>query len=459
LPFHKLRDPFDKPRDRVFDISRSPSGYGLELVGGAKLSIRVIQAKEHLLFYSTTNSKAFQIMKAAFIADIVRTPIGKYGGALSRVRPDDLAALVIRKLLDRNPDVDPRQIEDVVMGAANQAGEDNRNVARMAVLLAGLPVQVAGVTVNRLCASGLQAIMDASRAVMAGEGEVYIGGGVESMSRAPFVLSKAEDGFSRKAEIYDTTLGWRFLNSKLSDLYRPYSMGETAENVARKWKITREQQDGFAFRSQERYQHAHDEGKFREELVGVSVPQLKGDALMFEKDEHPRLSPIEKLAVLKPAFASDGTVTAGNSSGINDGAAASLIVSEEIGRRQQLKPLVRIAGMAVAGVDPAYMGVGPVPATKKLLQRAGLRVSDIGLFELNEAFASQSLACIADLDFDPEIVNVNGGAIALGHPLGCSGARISATLIYEMRRRGVRYGVATMCIGVGQGAAVLYERV
>lgn len=398
-------------------------------------------------------------MKAAFITDILRTPVGKYGGTLSRVRPDDLAALVIKELIKRNAWVDVREIEDVVFGAANQAGEDNRNVARMAGLLAGLPVEVGGVTVNRLCASGLQAIMDASRAIMANEGSVYVAGGVESMSRAPFVIPKSEEGFSRKAEIFDTTLGWRFLNSRLSQLYHPYSMGETAENVARKWNVTREQQDQFAFESQRRYQAAHEAGRFDQELIGVPVTQSKGDVNVFEKDEHPRLSTLEKLAGLKPAFAADGTVTAGNSSGINDGAAASLIVSEDILKRTAVKPLVRVAGMAIAGVDPGFMGVGPVPATQKLLKRASLKVSDIGLFELNEAFASQSLACIRELAIDPAIVNVNGGSIAIGHPLGCSGVRISATLIQEMKRRKIRYGIATMCIGVGQGAAVLYENV
>lgn len=398
-------------------------------------------------------------MKEAFIADIIRTPVGKYGGTLSRMRPDDLAALVIKSLAGRNAWLDVREIEDVVFGAANQAGEDNRNVARMASLLAGLPVEVGGVTVNRLCASGLQAIMDASRALMAGEGLIYIAGGVESMSRAPFVMPKSEEGFSRKAEIFDTTLGWRFINSRMSQLYHPYSMGETAENVARKWKISREQQDLFALESQSRYQAAHDKGKFFEELVAVKIDQLKGDALWFEKDEHPRLTSLENLAMLKPAFAADGTVTAGNSSGINDGAAASLIVGGEMLKRNAVAALVRIAGMAIAGVDPAYMGIGPVPATRKVLKRAGLKMADVGLVELNEAFASQSLACIRDLDLDPAIVNVNGGSIAIGHPLGCSGVRISATLIREMKRRNVKYGIATMCIGVGQGAAVLYENI
>lgn len=398
-------------------------------------------------------------MKEAFIVDIVRTPVGKYGGSLARMRPDDLAALVIEKVLERNPLVDHGEIEDVIFGAANQAGEDNRNVARMAVLLAGLPIEVGGVTVNRLCASGLQAIMDAARAIMTGEGEIYIAGGVESMSRAPFVLPKSEDPFSRKAEMYDTTLGWRFVNPRLSSLYHPYSMGETAENVARKYNIGREEQDAFAYESQIRYQRAHEAGKFSDELIPVRLPQSKGDPQVFDKDEHPRLSPPEKLAVLKPAFAVGGTVTAGNSSGINDGAAAAVMVSGRVVKDHGMKPMARVAGMAVAGVDPALMGVGPVPATQKLLKRAGLKISDIGLFELNEAFAAQSLACMRDLDMDPQRVNVNGGAIAIGHPLGCSGVRISATLIHEMSKRGVRYGVATMCIGVGQGAAVLYERV
>lgn len=398
-------------------------------------------------------------MKEAFILDIIRTPVGKYGGALAKVRPDDMAALVIKKVLERNPAVAANEVEDVVFGAANQAGEDNRNVARMAVLLAGLPVEVGGVTVNRLCASGLQAIMDASRAIMVGEGDVYIAGGVESMSRAPFVIPKNEEAFSRKAVMYDTTIGWRFLNSKLSQIYHPYSMGETAENVARKWKITRQQQDQFAFESQRRYHVAHEAGKFSDELIMVAVPGEKGQTLPFEKDEHPRLSTLEKLAALKPAFAEDGTVTAGNSSGINDGAAACLVVGEQVLKRHSLKPLARIAGMAVAGVDPAFMGIGPVPATRKLLKRAGLRLTDIGLFEMNEAFAAQSLACIRELQLDPGLVNVNGGSIAIGHPLGCSGVRISATLLHEMQKQKVRYGVATMCIGVGQGAAVLYENV
>jgi 3-oxoadipyl-CoA thiolase len=394
--------------------------------------------------------------KSAFIIDILRTPVGKFGGALASVRPDDLAATVIKKLLERNQSVDPKLIEDVIFGAANQAGEDNRNVARMALLLAGLPIEVGGVTVNRLCASGLQAIMDASRAIVNGDGDCYIAGGVESMSRAPFVMPKSEEPFSRKAEMYDTTIGWRFINSKLSKLYHPYSMGETAENVAEKWKITREEQDQFGLTSQQKYFAAHKTNKFKNELISVSVKKGKED-IEFSTDEYPRETSIEKLAALKPAFKENGSVTAGNSSGINDGAAASLIVSEEFLKKLNVKPLARVVSMAVAGVDPAYMGVGPVTATKKALQRAGLKISDLGLIELNEAFAAQSIACLRDLELNPELVNVNGGAIAIGHPLGCSGVRISATLIHEMQKRNVKYGLATMCIGVGQGAAVVYE--
>ncbi len=396
-------------------------------------------------------------MKAAYIVDILRSPVGKYGGALASVRPDDLAATVIQKLMERNPSLDPSLLEDVIFGAANQSGEDNRNVARMALLLAGLPTHIGGVTVNRLCASGLQAIMDASRALMLGDGEAFIAGGVESMSRAPFVMAKAAEPFSRKAEMVDTTIGWRFVNAKLSKLYHPYSMGETAENVAAKWKISREAQDAFALQSQEKYQRAVEAGKFKDELVGIHIPQPKGNAIVVDRDEHPRPTSLEKLASLKPAFKEDGTVTAGNSSGLNDGAAAALIVTEDVLNRNTMKPLARIVSMAVAGVDPAYMGVGPVPAVKKALSRAGLKISDVGLVELNEAFASQSLACIQELELNTEIVNVNGGAIAIGHPLGCSGVRISATLLHEMKKRKVKYGVATMCIGVGQGAAVIYE--
>lgn len=394
---------------------------------------------------------------AVYVIDAIRTPIGKYAGALGSVRPDDLAAHIIKALMLRNPSVDPAVIEDIIFGAANQAGEDNRNVARMAGLLAGLPINVGGNTVNRLCASGLQAIVDASRAIIAGDGDLYIAGGVESMTRAPFVMLKSETAFGRVPEIADTTIGWRFTNKKLAELYHPYSMGETAENVAVQWKITREEQDHFAFTSQQKYAAAHAANRFSDELVHVPLPHKKGDPVMFDKDEHPRLSSLEELGKLKPAFKKDGTVTAGNSSGVNDGSAALLLASEDAVKKYNLTPMARIVARGVAGVDPAIMGIGPVPATQKALQRAGLKVSDIGLFELNEAFASQSIACMRELNVNPEIVNVNGGAIALGHPLGCSGARISTTLLHEMKKQNVKYGVATMCIGVGQGVAVVYE--
>lgn len=395
-------------------------------------------------------------MNTAYVVDILRTPIGKYAGTLAGTRPDDLAALVIRKLMERNPAVAPSLVEDVVFGAANQSGEDNRNVARMALLLAGLPVEIGGVTVNRLCASGLQAIMDASRAIQAGDGDVYIAGGVESMSRAPFVMAKATEAFSRKTEIYDTTIGWRFTNPALAKKYYPFTMGETAENVASRWNISREEQDQFGLASQQKYFAAHQAGRFAQELVSVPVQKGK-ETIEFTTDENPRETSLEKLASLKPAFKEGGSVTAGNSSGINDGAAASLIVSEAVVKRLNLKPLARVMATAVAGVDPAYMGVGPVPASQKALKRAGLQATDLDLIELNEAFASQSIASMRDLALDPARVNVNGGAIAIGHPLGCSGVRISATLIHEMQKRKVRYGLATMCIGVGQGAAIVYE--
>lgn len=395
-------------------------------------------------------------MKEAFVLDIIRTPIGRYGGVLSSVRPDDLAALVIRKVLDRNPAVGETLIEDVVFGAANQAGEDNRNVARMAALLAGLPVEISGVTINRLCASGLEAIIQSTNSILAGNGSVFIAGGVESMSRAPYVMPKADQAFARSTQIYDTTMGWRFINPVLAGKYHPFSMGETAENVAEKFRISREAQDQFALRSQSNYARAENTGKFNTERIVVPVHDGKAQ-FSIDRDEHPRPTSLEKLATLKPAFRKDGTVTAGNSSGINDGAAASILVSTEIVKEYSLKPLVRVVASAVAGVDPAYMGIGPVTATQKVLKRAGLRLSDIGLIELNEAFASQVLACIDQLEIDPEKVNVNGGAIALGHPLGCSGVRISATLIHEMKRQNIRYGLATMCVGVGQGCAVIYE--
>ncbi|MBK0403444.1 acetyl-CoA C-acyltransferase [Adhaeribacter sp. BT258] len=399
-------------------------------------------------------------MSAAYIVDIVRTPVGKFGGTLATVRPDDLAAHVIKELLKRNPDFDVNLLEDVIFGAANQAGEDNRNVARMALLLAGLPMEIGGVTVNRLCASGLQSIIDASRAIKSGDGVAYLAGGVESMTRAPFVMAKAEQAFSRVPEIYDTTIGWRFTNGALSKLHYPYSMGETAENVAKKWNITREMQDEFAYNSQLKYQEAAKAGKFSNEIVPVTIPSKKGDPTVFAVDEHPRLSSVEKLGELKPAFVKEnGSVTAGNSSGINDGAAVSLIVDEETLKRFNLKPIARVVSTAVAGVDPMYMGMGPVPATQKALKRAGLKASDLDLIELNEAFASQAVACAQDLELDPAKINVNGGSIAIGHPLGASGTRITATLLHEMQKRdNVKYGLASMCIGVGQGAAIIYEK-
>lgn len=398
-------------------------------------------------------------MQAAYIVDAVRTPIGRYGGALSTIRPDDMLALMIRSLVDRNPNLDPLAIEDVIAGAANQAGEDNRDVARMAVLLAGLPVTVAGNTVNRLCASGLQAIMDATRAIMCGEGDVYLAGGVESMTRAPFVMAKSEGPFSRKTEVFDSTIGWRFTNKKLAAMYHPYSMGETAENVARQWNISREDQDLFALHSQLKYRTAFEAGKWQAEIIPVQITPNKEEQVIFAKDEPPRETSLDKLAALKPAFQKDGSVTAGNSSGINDGASMVLIVSENALKRFGLKPLAQVKAMAVAGVDPSIMGIGPVPASQKALQRAGIRSGDLGLVELNEAFASQSLACIRDLELDPDRINVNGGSIAIGHPLGCSGARITTTLLHEMRRReNIRYGLATMCVGVGQGAAIVVER-
>ena len=395
-------------------------------------------------------------MKTCYVIDAVRTPIGRYGGRLSSIRPDDLLAHTIMSLLGRNPDIDPAKIEDVIAGAANQAGEDNRDVARMAALLAGLPVSVGGNTVNRLCASGLQAIMDASRAIMCNEGMLYIAGGVESMTRAPFVTAKSEGAWNRKVETYDTTIGWRFTNKRLAEMYHPYSMGETAENVARDWNISREEQDAFAFSSQQKYFAALKAGKWEDEIVAI---EMINDRLItwFNQDEHPRETSLEKLAGLRPAFAKDGTVTAGNSSGINDGAAAMLLASEEAVKLFNLQPIARIVSMAVVGVDPAIMGMGPVPSSSKALQRAGLTVKDLDVVELNEAFASQSLACIKELDLDSAKVNVNGGSIAIGHPLGCSGVRISATLVHEMNRQKAKYGLATMCVGVGQGAAMVYE--
>ena len=397
-------------------------------------------------------------MSNAYVVDILRTPVGKYAGALAGIRPDDMAAFVIKALVERYPGIDLKEIDEVIFGAANQAGEDNRNVARMASLMAGLPIEVPGYTINRLCASGMQSIMNAHMAIGSGNADMIIAGGTESMSRAPFVMAKAENAYDRVPEIYDTTIGWRFTNKTLAGMYHPYSMGETAENVADKWKISREEQDAFAHGSQAKYDKAHKEGKFAQEIVAYPIPQKKKDPIIFDKDEHPRLSSVDVLAGLKPAFKSGGTVTAGNSSGVNDGAAALMVVSEETLKKYNLKPMARIVSVGAAGVEPECMGVGPVPATQKALKKAGLTIKDLGLIELNEAFAAQSIACMRDLNLNPDIVNVNGGYIAIGHPLGASGARITATLLHEMRRRPeVKYGLATMCIGVGQGCAVIFE--
>jgi 3-oxoadipyl-CoA thiolase len=395
------------------------------------------------------------------IIDALRTPIGALGGVLSSVRPDDLAAHVLRSIVERNH-LDPALVEEVVFGCANQAGEDNRNIARMALLLAGLPVSVAGVTVNRLCASGLAAVNFAARAIRCLEGDVFIAGGVESMSRAPYSLPKAESGFPfGNLTAYDTALGWRYPNPTMKDLYGIEQMGETAENIASlKPHITRQVQDEFALRSHQLAIAAIDSGMFSKEILPLSIPQRKGDPRLADTDERPRRdTTLESLSRLRPSFREGGTVTAGNSSGLNDGAAAVLIMSDEKARSLGLKPLARLVSSASAGVAPRTMGLGPVPAVRKLLSRTGLALEDIGLVELNEAFAIQSLAVIEDLGLDAKIVNVNGGAIALGHPLGCSGARILTTLLHEMRRRGnIKYGLATLCVGVGQGEATLVER-
>ena len=403
-------------------------------------------------------------LREAWIVEAVRTPIGRYGGALASVRPDDLAAIAIRAVVERSG-IDAALIEDVILGCANQAGEDNRNVARMALLLAGLPVEVAGQTVNRLCGSGLQAINAAANAIGVDDGDVFVAGGVESMTRAPYVMGKAEGAWDRGArELQDTTLGWRFINPALAAMHYPYSMGETAENVVERYgadrDVTRERQDAFALRSHQRAVAAIDGGLFDSQLVPVSVPQKKGDPVVVSRDEHPRAdTSMEALAKLRAAFREGGSVTAGNSSGINDGAAATLVVEAERARSLGLRPLARVVSTAVAGVDPAIMGVGPVPAARKALVRAGISVDDLDLVELNEAFASQSVVCMDELGLDPEKVNVNGGAIALGHPLGASGARLMTMLVHELQRRGGRYGLATMCIGVGQGIATVVERI
>ncbi len=397
--------------------------------------------------------------RAAVIA-AVRTPVGRFGGRLATVRPDDLAATVIRAVIQRSG-IESSLIDDVYFGAANQAGEDNRNVARMAALLAGLPETIPGSTVNRLCASGLEAINIAARMIEANHGDVFVAGGVESMSRAPYVLSKSENAYGRTQQIYDTSIGWRFVNPKLAEKHHPFPMGETAENVARKYGIDRESQDRFALSSQQKWAKAQKQGAFNDEIVPVEISQRKGPALVVDTDEHPRPDvTMEQLAKLRPVFAKDdkGTVTAGNSSGVNDGAAALLIVEESKAAALGLKPIAFVGCSASAGVDPAYMGLGPVPAIRKALDRAGLTLDDVGLVEINEAFAAQSIACQRDLKITDDKLNVNGGAIAIGHPLGCSGTRIATTLIHEMSRRGVERGIASLCVGVGQGLATIFSK-
>jgi 3-oxoadipyl-CoA thiolase len=400
--------------------------------------------------------------RSPVVVDGVRTPFGRYGGALREVRPDDMAAHVIRALLARTR-VDPALVDDVILGAANQAGEDNRNVGRMAALLAGMPIEVAGQTVNRLCGSGMQAVIGAAHAITAGDGDLFVAGGVESMTRAPFVTAKASAAFPRGEQtMYDTTLGWRFTNPRLADAYYPYSMGETAENVVERCDVSREDQDRFALESHKRWAAAQAAGRFADEVVPIEVPAARGATATVDRDEHPRPeTTLEQLAALKPAFKRDasGSVTAGNSSGINDGAGALLVTSEARAAELGLRPMARLLSSAVAGVDPATMGLGPIPASRKALDRAGLSVADLDLVELNEAFAAQALPVMRELELDPEKVNVNGGAIAIGHPLGASGARLVATLLHEMRRRGARHGLATMCIGVGQGIASVWEAV
>jgi 3-oxoadipyl-CoA thiolase len=393
------------------------------------------------------------------VVDGLRTPFGRYGGVLKDVRPDDLAAHVIIRLVERTG-LDPATIDDVILGAANQSGEDNRNVGRMAALLAGLPVEVPGQTVNRLCGSGLQAVVTAAHAIAYGDGEVFVAGGVESMTRAPFVMAKPSAAFPRGEQtLHDTTLGWRFTNPRLADAYYPYSMGETAENVVERCHVSREEQDRFAIASQQRWADAHAAGRFADEIVPIQVPDGKATRTV-DTDEHPRPdATMESLAKLRPAFKRDasGSVTAGNASGINDGAAALLVMSARRARELGIKPMARLVASASAGVDPATMGLGPIPASRKALERAGLTIDEMDLVELNEAFAAQAIPCMRELGLDHEKVNVNGGAIAIGHPLGASGARLTATLLHEMRRRGARYGLATMCIGVGQGIAAVFE--
>lgn len=399
-------------------------------------------------------------MNEVVIVDAVRTPIGRYKGALKSVRPDDLGAIVIKKMMERNPNVPVEQIEEVVLGNANQAGEDNRNVARMSALLAGLPVEVGGTTVNRLCGSGLDAVNYAARAILAGEGDIYIAGGTESMTRAPFVMAKSEADFPRgDVKMFDTTIGWRFTNEKLHEMYGSDTMPKTAENVAQRFNVSREDQDRFAYESQMKAKKAMEENRFAEEIVPVVYYDRKGNEIIVDKDEHPRPeTTIENLAKLKPIFP-NGTVTAGNASGVNDGASVLLLMSAKKAKELGVQPLVKYKASATAGLEPAIMGLGPIFASRKALSRAGLAVNELGLVELNEAFASQSLECINQLELNKEIVNVNGGAISFGHPLGASGARILTTLIYEMKKRNVKYGLATMCIGVGQGIATIVENV
>jgi 3-oxoadipyl-CoA thiolase len=399
-------------------------------------------------------------LRDPWIVACVRTPIGRYGGALAAVRPDDLAAAVLRAVVDQ-VGLDPALVEDVILGCANQAGEDNRDVARMALLLAGFPVEVAGLTVNRLCGSGLQAVNSAAHAIQVGDGDVFIGGGVESMTRAPYVMAKPEAAYDRgDRDLQDTTLGWRFVNPMLAALHHPFSMGETGENVAERWQVDRARQDAFALASQRKAIAAIESGRFDSQIVPIPVQRKKGEPVIVARDEHPRAdSTAEALAKLRPAFREGGTVTAGNASGINDGASAVLLVEAARARELGLRPMARIVSTAVAGVDPAIMGLGPVPASRKALERAGIGVDDLDLIELNEAFASQSVVCIDELGLDPARVNVNGGAIALGHPLGMSGARLITMLVHELVRTGGRYGLATLCIGVGQGIATVVERI
>jgi 3-oxoadipyl-CoA thiolase len=400
-------------------------------------------------------------MSEAFICDAVRTPIGRYGGSLAHVRADDLAAIPIKALMDRNPHVDWDEIDDVIYGCANQAGEDNRNLARMAGLLAGLPHKSGGVTLNRLCGSGMDAVAMAARVLRGSEADLAIAGGSESMSRAPFVMAKATSAFDRNAEMYDTTIGWRFVNPKMKGAYGDDTMPSTAENVAEAFQVSRADQDAFAVRSQEKASRAQANGRLAAEIVPVSIPQRKGDPLVVDKDEHPRLTSVEALAKLKPIVRADGTVTAGNASGVNDGAAAMIVATEEAARRNGLTPRARFAGAAVAGVEPRIMGIGPAPASEKLLARLGLKIGDMDVIELNEAFAAQGLAVMRQLGLpdDAPHVNPNGGAIALGHPLGMSGARLVMTATEELHRTGGRYALCTMCIGVGQGIALVIERV